>query len=345
MSFCVLGKCNSPETRESYTVGENLPSRQYLPSFVNPLQTSKLSIGGSDIETVLENNLEVIPLARDHDRQNGFQYQPIISHQYSTGSTESPRYSNSAVANLPQNWNTRILGSPINNANEVKPITKSHLSQGTVAYGYRSTPEGYNPNQYPSTPCLTPRFQTRYGISPLDQTTANYSPIRKILTVNDQEDNTHRGRLTLQLTPPRIYPGIPRHRIDNVSAFPNSSRKFVAPGPRSRGRPLIDHRDIKPVSEGNDDEANHDYHNAGGYQLGNRNDVLKLLLNHLQGYDRGFNTQQHPPPDPILALMLSHYGQYLPGLRTPRLYGYMAVNNIHNNKPFGSYKLTRDYDG
>ncbi|XP_043289548.1 uncharacterized protein [Venturia canescens] len=58
--------------------------------------------------------------------------------------------------------------------------------------------------------------------------------------------------------------------------------------------------------------------------------------------DVGYNSQLHPPPNPILSLILSHYGRYLSGNHRPKIYSYMAVNNIHNNKPFGQYKLSCD---
>ncbi|KAL2738546.1 hypothetical protein V1477_011905 [Vespula maculifrons] len=51
-----------------------------------------------------------------------------------------------------------------------------------------------------------------------------------------------------------------------------------------------------------------------------------------------YNNELHPPTNPVLALVLSRYGRYVAGPRNPRLYSYMAVNNIHNNRPFGQYK-------
>lgn len=55
------------------------------------------------------------------------------------------------------------------------------------------------------------------------------------------------------------------------------------------------------------------------------------------------------PVNPLLAVLLSNYGYYLPGAFGIRnnyrnLYGYLASNNIHNNKPFGSYKIYSDTD-
>lgn len=58
--------------------------------------------------------------------------------------------------------------------------------------------------------------------------------------------------------------------------------------------------------------------------------------------DAGYNSPLHPPPNPLLSLILSHYGRYLSGKQHPKIYSYMAVNNIHNNRPFGQYKLSCD---
>ncbi|XP_070172037.1 uncharacterized protein [Polyergus mexicanus] len=58
--------------------------------------------------------------------------------------------------------------------------------------------------------------------------------------------------------------------------------------------------------------------------------------------DDGYNSKLHPPPNPILALVLSRYGRYVPGRRNPRVYANMAVNNIHNHLPFGRYKYECD---
>ncbi|XP_072742481.1 uncharacterized protein [Anoplolepis gracilipes] len=58
--------------------------------------------------------------------------------------------------------------------------------------------------------------------------------------------------------------------------------------------------------------------------------------------DDGYNSKLHPPPNPVLALILSRYGRYVPGTRNPRVYAYMAANNIHNNLPFGRYKYEYD---
>lgn len=72
--------------------------------------------------------------------------------------------------------------------------------------------------------------------------------------------------------------------------------------------------------------------------------AIKALDRFLSGAlnDDSYNSELHPPPNPVLALVLSRYGRYVPGSRNPRVYAHMAVNNIHNNKPFGSYKLECD---
>lgn len=60
---------------------------------------------------------------------------------------------------------------------------------------------------------------------------------------------------------------------------------------------------------------------------------LKPFLN-----EESYNSAVHLPINPVLALILSRYGKYISGSLSPGLYSYMAVNNIHNNKPFGQYK-------
>ncbi|XP_076183736.1 uncharacterized protein LOC143155180 [Ptiloglossa arizonensis] len=69
--------------------------------------------------------------------------------------------------------------------------------------------------------------------------------------------------------------------------------------------------------------------------------AIKALDHFLSGVlnDDGYNSELHPPPNPVLALILSRYGRYVHGLRNPRVYAHMAANNIHNNKPFGNYKM------
>ncbi|XP_078037381.1 uncharacterized protein LOC144470288 [Augochlora pura] len=69
--------------------------------------------------------------------------------------------------------------------------------------------------------------------------------------------------------------------------------------------------------------------------------AIKALDHFLTGVLNGdsYNSVLHPPPSPVLALLLSRYGRYVLGARNPRIYAHMAVNNIHNNKPFGSYKV------
>jgi hypothetical protein len=57
----------------------------------------------------------------------------------------------------------------------------------------------------------------------------------------------------------------------------------------------------------------------------------------------------HQPPNPVLQVLLSHYGKYLPtphfwGVQGNGLYGYSAGNDLHNNAPNGAYKIVQDYD-
>ncbi|XP_076655566.1 uncharacterized protein LOC143360519, partial [Halictus rubicundus] len=74
--------------------------------------------------------------------------------------------------------------------------------------------------------------------------------------------------------------------------------------------------------------------------------AMKALDHFLTGVLNGdsYNSGLHPPPSPVLALVLSRYGRYVLGARNPRLYAYMAVNNIHNNKPFGNYKMESEQE-
>ncbi|XP_076296639.1 uncharacterized protein LOC143216946 [Lasioglossum baleicum] len=74
--------------------------------------------------------------------------------------------------------------------------------------------------------------------------------------------------------------------------------------------------------------------------------AIKALDHFLTGVLNGdsYNSGLHPPPSPVLALVLSRYGRYVLGARNPRLYAHMAVNNIHNNKPFGSYKVESEQE-
>ncbi|KYM79670.1 hypothetical protein ALC53_09893 [Atta colombica] len=69
--------------------------------------------------------------------------------------------------------------------------------------------------------------------------------------------------------------------------------------------------------------------------------ALDRFLSHTLN-DDGYNSKVHPPPNPILALVLSRYGRYVPGPRNPRVYAYLAANNIHNHQPFGKYKYEFD---
>ncbi|CAK1579781.1 unnamed protein product [Parnassius mnemosyne] len=66
-------------------------------------------------------------------------------------------------------------------------------------------------------------------------------------------------------------------------------------------------------------------------------------------YSSRYNNLNHVTVDPLLAVFLSNYGYYIPGQyglhnNYQNLYGYLASNNIHNNKPFGSYKIFADTD-
>lgn len=66
-------------------------------------------------------------------------------------------------------------------------------------------------------------------------------------------------------------------------------------------------------------------------------------------FSNRYNSLNHLPADPLLAVFLSNYGYYLPGQygisnKYHNSYGYLASNNIHNNKPFGSYKIFADTD-
>lgn len=56
-----------------------------------------------------------------------------------------------------------------------------------------------------------------------------------------------------------------------------------------------------------------------------------------------YNHPEHLTINPYIALLLSHYGKYVPVYGSNYgLYAYNAVNNYHNNKPFGSYKVYED---
>ncbi|XP_034937666.1 uncharacterized protein [Chelonus insularis] len=75
-------------------------------------------------------------------------------------------------------------------------------------------------------------------------------------------------------------------------------------------------------------------------------DVVGSAITSLDWFlgNKSYNTPLHPPPSSLLALVLSHYGRYLPSTRSPRVYSYMTVNNIHNNRPFGQYKWACDQE-
>ena len=73
--------------------------------------------------------------------------------------------------------------------------------------------------------------------------------------------------------------------------------------------------------------------------IGTLDRYLKPYLN-----NGNYNSALHLPTNPVLSLILSRYGRYIPGHGNSGIYSYMAVNNIHNNKPFGQYKYERDED-
>ncbi|KAJ0178019.1 hypothetical protein K1T71_006892 [Dendrolimus kikuchii] len=91
------------------------------------------------------------------------------------------------------------------------------------------------------------------------------------------------------------------------------------------------------------------------YALSRRNNDHNRFPTRLMHYPNnlripyGYNSLDHLPVDPILAVFLSNYGYYLPGMYGinrdyNNLYGYLASNNMHNNKPFGLYKIYSDTD-
>lgn len=88
-------------------------------------------------------------------------------------------------------------------------------------------------------------------------------------------------------------------------------------------------------------KAESTYHRSGPQDITTAIKALDRFLSGALNSD-GYNSVLHPPPNPILALVLSRYGRYVPGTRNRRIYAHMAVNNIHNNKPFGRYKYEYD---
>ncbi|GJQ72661.1 hypothetical protein Trydic_g1323 [Trypoxylus dichotomus] len=88
------------------------------------------------------------------------------------------------------------------------------------------------------------------------------------------------------------------------------------------------------------------------HNLASANPVLATLLLsynlHISPDSPGFNHPQHLPINPYVALLLSHYGRYIPLSGSSSggrgIYGYTAANNYHNNLPFGSYKIYTDRD-
>ncbi|KAI4483986.1 hypothetical protein M0804_007442 [Polistes exclamans] len=92
----------------------------------------------------------------------------------------------------------------------------------------------------------------------------------------------------------------------------------------------------KSYHNNNNNNNNHHHH----HHSEDITSIIKFLDRFLSRTLNGdsYNNELHPPTNPVLALLLSRYGKYVSGLRNPRLYSYMAVNNIHNNRPFGQYK-------
>ncbi|KAG7191069.1 hypothetical protein KM043_007111 [Ampulex compressa] len=105
--------------------------------------------------------------------------------------------------------------------------------------------------------------------------------------------------------------------VEDVDEYLTDDSDHGGSAYRGRDQPKYQHRDSQDVTT-----------------------AIKSLDHFLSGVlnDDGYNSKLHPPPNPVLALVLSRYGRYVPGARSPRVYAYMAVNNIHNNKPFGRYK-------
>lgn len=143
-------------------------------------------------------------------------------------------------------------------------------------------------------------------------------------------------------------------------------------GSSSTGYKVYTKGDVKPIYEQNLDQhrvtSNHQDHaddgtssyyipSSGHNSAAEWNDPTKAhhspdeLTSAIASLDRllrplidadSYNTSLHPPVNPVLALILSRYGRYVPGTQNPRVYSYMASNNIHNNKPFGKYKHSSD---
>nr|CAH7721192.1 unnamed protein product [Callosobruchus chinensis] len=80
--------------------------------------------------------------------------------------------------------------------------------------------------------------------------------------------------------------------------------------------------------------------------------VLSSILGLQPPSKNSYNHPELPPLNPFIQLLLSHYGRYLGHTQGKNeaswsgrgLYGYAAANNIHNNKPFGAYKIYEDAD-
>lgn len=108
--------------------------------------------------------------------------------------------------------------------------------------------------------------------------------------------------------------------------------------------PSIDRRRLhKQLVQSNYDSANVGYTNKEGGDGGgdvNSHEIRKCI-------NGVWN--RHVPPDPILQIILSHYGKYYPypniwAVRGNGWYSYAAGNDLHNNLPNGNYKIEGDFD-
>lgn len=134
---------------------------------------------------------------------------------------------------------------------------------------------------------------------------------------------------------------------------------------RSKGKVLIgQHADIRPVFEIYNDNYHPNKQMGFDYQSRNKDyfersplsdtysDSLPLVppipletkkqCNYREAAAGSrCNPRQNFPRNRVLALALSKHGVYLPRrfMEQP-IYAHLALNNIHNIKPFGSYKLT-----
>lgn len=85
------------------------------------------------------------------------------------------------------------------------------------------------------------------------------------------------------------------------------------------------------------------------YDLSRQRKVKVPFVPEISHFRYRYNSLNHLTVDPLLAVFLSNYGFYIPSLygiksNYNNLYGYLASNNIHNNRPFGLYKIFSDTD-